>query len=191
MILCSICTLIFVSGGRGDAGPVTCTCASSGVQEVVVWTAFTSSCHSEGSIFEGIELHVARNGDRTSFRVKGLRGTPWNRNFTSVFGERTSFCAKGLRFVPSRWHCPCLRLQNRKKEIARWQENKRRRCDDMRARGQEGKKARGEDVKMWGCEAVKMWGWEDVRCEDVRMRRCEDDVKMSRCEDVKSEVWRW
>ena len=43
--------LIFVSGGRGDAGPVTCTCASSGVQEVVVWTAFTSACHSEGSIF--------------------------------------------------------------------------------------------------------------------------------------------
>ena len=38
-------------GGRGDAGPVTCTCASSGVQEVVVWTAFTSACHSEGSIF--------------------------------------------------------------------------------------------------------------------------------------------
>ena len=38
-------------GGRGDAGPVTCTCASSGVLEVVVWTAFTSSCHSEGFIF--------------------------------------------------------------------------------------------------------------------------------------------
>ena len=51
MILCSICTLIFVSAGRGDAGPVTCTCASSGVQEVVVWTAFTSACHTEGSIF--------------------------------------------------------------------------------------------------------------------------------------------
>ena len=49
MILWSICTLIF-RGGRGDAGPVTCTCASSGVQEVVVWTAFTSACHSEGSI---------------------------------------------------------------------------------------------------------------------------------------------
>ena len=38
-------------GGKGDAGPVTCTCASSGVQEVVVWTAFTSACHSEGPIF--------------------------------------------------------------------------------------------------------------------------------------------
>ena len=40
MILCSICTLIFVSGGRGMPG---LTCASSGVQEVVVWTAFTPS----------------------------------------------------------------------------------------------------------------------------------------------------
>ena len=38
-------------GEGGDAGPVTCTCASSGVQEVVVWTALTSACHSEGSIF--------------------------------------------------------------------------------------------------------------------------------------------
>ena len=27
------------------------TCASSGVQKVVVWTAFTSACHSEGAIF--------------------------------------------------------------------------------------------------------------------------------------------
>ena len=51
MILCSISTLIFVLEGKGDAGPVTCTCASSGVQEVVVWTAFTSACHSEGPIF--------------------------------------------------------------------------------------------------------------------------------------------
>ena len=38
-------------GGRGDAGLVTCTCASSGVQEVVAWTAFTYACHSEGSTF--------------------------------------------------------------------------------------------------------------------------------------------
>ena len=41
-------------------------------------------------------------------RAKGLRGTSWNRNFTSVFGDRTSFRAKGLRFVPSRCHCPLL-----------------------------------------------------------------------------------
>ena len=53
-------------------------------------------------------------GDRNSFRAKGLRRTTWNRNFTSAFGDRTSFRAKGLRFVPSRWHCPCPRLQERK-----------------------------------------------------------------------------
>ena len=29
-----------------------------------------------------------------SSRAKGLRGTSWNRNFTSVFGDRTSFRAK-------------------------------------------------------------------------------------------------
>ena len=46
--------------------------------------------------FLAIESHFVR---------KGCDGTPWNRNFTSVFGDRTSFCAKGLRFVPSRWHC--------------------------------------------------------------------------------------
>ena len=53
-------------------------------------------------------------GDRTSFRAKGLRRTTWKHNFTSVFGDRTSFRAKGLRFVPSRWHCPCPRLQERR-----------------------------------------------------------------------------
>ena len=41
------CNLCF-GGEGGDAGPVTCTCASSGVQEVVVWTAFTSACHQKG-----------------------------------------------------------------------------------------------------------------------------------------------
>ena len=153
-------------------------------------------------------------GDRTSFRAKGLRGTTlksqfylsfWRSNliscervapdtlksqFTSVFGDRTSFRAKGLRFVPSRWHCPApaFRREIEKKERARGQEDKRRRCEGKRARG---KKARGEDVKMWGCEDVKMWGWEDVkmsRCEDAKMWRWAD-VKMRRCEDVK--MWRW
>ena len=38
-------------GGQwGDAGSVTCTWASSGV-EGCVWTAFTSTCHKEGSVF--------------------------------------------------------------------------------------------------------------------------------------------
>ena len=32
IILCSICTLIFVSGEGGDVGPVTDTCASAGVK---------------------------------------------------------------------------------------------------------------------------------------------------------------
>ena len=71
MILCSICTLIFVSGGRGDARPVTCTCASSGVQEVVVWTAFTSACHSEGSIFgpEKVKKNYARKYGPPQFKI--------------------------------------------------------------------------------------------------------------------------
>jgi len=43
---------------------------------------------------------------------------------------------------------PAFRREIEKKENARGQEDKRRRCDDVRARGQEGKKARGEDVKM-------------------------------------------
>jgi len=43
---------------------------------------------------------------------------------------------------------PAFRREIEKKERARWQEDKRRICEDVRARGQEGKKARGEDVKM-------------------------------------------
>ena len=171
--------------------------------------------------FLAIEPH------RTSFRAKGLRRTTWiailphflaiephfvrkgcagrlaNRNFTSVFGDRTSFRAKGLRFVPSRWHCPCPRLQERNTKEgegkrARGQEEKMWRCEGKRARGQEEKIWRCEDVKMWGwedvkmtrCEVVKMWRWADVkmrRCEDVKMWRWED-VKMRRCEDEK--MWR-
>ena len=77
-----------------------------------------------------------------------------NRNFTPVFGARTSFRAKGLRFVPSRWHCPCPRLQKRNRKEG---EGKRRRCEDVRARGQEGKRRRCEDVRMWRCEDEKMW----------------------------------
>ena len=67
--------------------------------------------------FLAIEPHFVR---------KGCAGRLANRNFTAVFGDRTSFRAKGLRFVPSRWHCPCPRLQerNRKKERARGQEEK-------------------------------------------------------------------
>jgi len=64
------------------------------------------------------------------FVRKGRAGQLGNRNFTSVFGDRTSFRAKGLRFVPSRWHCPCPRLQKRNRKEG------------------ESKRARGEDVKM-------------------------------------------
>ena len=39
-------------------------------------------------------------GDRTSFRAKGLRRTPCNRNFTAVCGDQTSFRATGLRRLP-------------------------------------------------------------------------------------------
>jgi len=48
--------------------------------------------------------------------------------------------------VPSRWHCPCPRLQERN----------RKEGEGKRARGQEGKRARGEDVRMRGCEDEKM-----------------------------------
>ena len=97
-------------------------------------------------------------GDRTSFRAKGLRGTSWNRNFTSVFGDRTSFRAKGLRFVPSRWHCPCSRLQerNRKEGEGKRAKGKRRRCEMRRC-----EMRRWEDVRRWG-EDEKMWRWEGV-----------------------------
>ena len=39
-------------------------------------------------------------GDQTSFRVKGFAGRFANHNFTSVFGDRTSFRAKRLRREP-------------------------------------------------------------------------------------------
>ena len=76
--------------------------------------------------FLAIEPHFVR---------KGCAGRLANRNFTSVFGDRTSFRAKGLRFVPSRWHCPCPPPSKReieKKERARGQEGKRRKCKDVR-----------------------------------------------------------
>ena len=38
--------------------------------------------------------------------MKGLRRTPANRNFTSVFEDRTSFRAKGLRQTPSNRNLP-------------------------------------------------------------------------------------
>ena len=72
------------------------------------------------------------------FVRKGCAGRLANRNFTSFFGDRTSFRAKGLRFVPSRWHCPCSRLQERNRKEG------------------EGKRARGEDVRMRRCEDEKM-----------------------------------
>jgi len=43
---------------------------------------------------------------------------------------------------------PAFRREIDRKEKARGQEGKSKRCEDVRARGQEGKKARGEDVKM-------------------------------------------
>jgi len=52
--------------------------------------------------------------------------------------------------VPSRWHCPCPRLQKRNIKEGEGKRGKR-------ARGQEGRRR---------------------RCEDVRMRRCVEDVKM-------------
>ena len=49
--LCRNLHFDFCFGGQGgDAGSVTCTCASLGVQGGA-WTAFTSTCHKEGSVF--------------------------------------------------------------------------------------------------------------------------------------------
>ena len=51
----------------------------------------------------------------------------------------------------------------------------------------EGKRARWEDVKMSRCEDVKMRRW---KWEDVKMRRWKwGGLKMRRCEDEK--MWRW
>ena len=50
---------------------------------------------------------------------------------------------------------------------------------------------RCEDVKMRRCEDERMWRWEDVKmrgCEDEKMWRWED-VKMRRCENER--MWRW
>ena len=74
--------------------------------------------------FLAIEPHFVR---------KGCAGRLGNRNFTSVFGDRTSFRAKGLGFVPSRWHCPCPRLQKRNRK---------------EGEGKRGKRARGQEEKM-------------------------------------------
>ena len=116
---------------------------------------------------------------------------------------------------------PAFRREIEKKERARGQEGKRRRCEDVRMwRCEDVRMRRREDEQMWRCEDVKMrrcedekmWRWEDVkmrRCEDekmwrwgdVKIRRCEDekmwrweDVKMIRCEDEKmwsEKMWRW
>ena len=52
----------------------TCTCASSGVQEMVVWTAFTSSCHSEGSIFGPKKSRKIRHADTGLPSISHLHG---------------------------------------------------------------------------------------------------------------------
>ena len=168
-------------------------------------------------------------GDRTSFRAKRSRRISWNRNFTSVFDDRTSFfvrkgCAghlqivillqflaiearfarKGcaehlqiailLQFLAIEPHfvrkgCVSCRLVGTAPAPAfRREIEKKERARGARGRGQEGKRRRCEDVRMRRCEEEgkrargqeeKMWG-----CEDVRMRRCED-VKMWGWEDVK------
>ena len=51
MILCSICTLIFVSGGKGGRRACHMHLCQLRSSKRCVWTAFTSACHSEGSIF--------------------------------------------------------------------------------------------------------------------------------------------
>ena len=68
--------------------------------------------------FLAIEPHFVRKGCAGQVEI------------ATVFGDRTSFRAKGLRFVPSRWHCPAPSREKEKRR--RWQEDKRRRCEDVR-----------------------------------------------------------
>ena len=66
------------SGGKG--GPVTCTCASLGVQEVVVWTAFTSTCHFLHPFFR---RKITEN-NRAVIPSEVVRLEPYPHNFSNL-----------------------------------------------------------------------------------------------------------
>ena len=70
------------------------------------------------------------------FVRKGCAGQVEIAILPQFFADRTSFRVKRLRFVPSRWHCPCPRLQ------------KRNRKEGEGKRGKRGKRARGQEEKM-------------------------------------------
>ena len=151
--------------------------------------------------FLAIEPHFVRKGCAGHFEIAIL---------PQFFAIEPHFVRKGCvscRLVGTA-PAPAFRREIEKKEKARGQEDKRRRCEDVRARRQE---ARRQEEKMRRCEDEQMWRWADVemwrcedekmwkqmwRCEAVKMSRCEDekmwrceDVKMWRCEDEK--MWRW
>ena len=159
--------------------------------------------------FLAIEPHFVRKGCAGHFEIAIL---------LQFFAIEPHFVRKGCvscRLVGTA-PAPAFRREIEKKEKARGQEDKRRRCEDVRARRQEARRQeekmwRCEDVRMRRCEDEQMWRWADVemwrcedekmwkqmwRCEAVKMSRCEDekmwrceDVKMWRCEDEK--MWRW
>ena len=61
------------------------------------WRSNLISCERVRGTPEIAILLQFLTDDRTSFRAKGLRGTPELAHFTPVFDDRTSFRAKGLR----------------------------------------------------------------------------------------------
>ena len=64
------------------------------------WRSNLISCERVATGPLGIAILLQFLAIEPHFVRKGCDGTPWNRNFTSVFGDRTSFRAKGLRRDP-------------------------------------------------------------------------------------------
>ena len=67
---------------------------------VSFWRSNLVSCERVATGPLGIAILLQFLAIEPHFVRKGCDGTPWNRNFTSVFGDRTSFRAKGLRRDP-------------------------------------------------------------------------------------------
>ena len=96
--------------------------------------------------FLAIEPHFVRKGCTAHFEIA---------IFPQFLAIEPHFVRKGCvscRLVGTA-PAPAFRREIEKTERARGQEDKRRRCEDVRARGQE---ARRQEEKMWRCEDVKM-----------------------------------
>ena len=111
-------------------------------------------------------------GDQTSFRAKGCAGQVEIAILPQFLAIETSFRAKGLRFVPSRWHCPCPRLQKRNRK-----EGEGKRQEGKSARGQEGKRARCSDVEKVHAVVAR----NTFRSQNVKNTRGSDHFWRFRC----------